>query len=282
MKKHQLLLSLVITGFTVSAQAQNDPFAGPGSNKKKNPSSENITSPSEDHYPKIISVCYETFSLPLSDAAAFQREGLTDEVLYQRLVDGLKKGNTKQESFTVIRSRSGEKSSNQSVVEKIYPIEWIAPQIPNSIGIAIVDPSTGETAESSVDEKGLANLASAPGKSLASGISTTTTACAFDTRYSGLTIDVEAILGANSNIIDIRLSPNEALFTGRDQWGQEEGLLEMPEFESRQINTHTTAIAGKPNLLGTFNRPPHSKIDTDSASKVWFSFVTPTIVTIRP
>ena len=79
-----------------------------------------------------------------------------------------------------------------------------------------------------------------------------------------------------------RLSPKEALLIGRDQWGQQENTLETPKFESRSINIGITTIAGKPNLVGTFNRPSNSKIDPDAASKVWFTFITPTIVTIRP
>ena len=281
MKKYQLILALSVTSLSSLSQAQKadtDPFAA---DNTKNSNSKTKAVKLDEHRPKVISICYEVFSLPLSDAAAFQREGISDAMLYQRLIDGLDK-TTKQESFTIIRSRSGEKASTENAVEEIYPAEWEPAEMPNSLGVAITDTPNKEQPRPPVDEKRLADLTSAPNTSMISDISTPATASAFTTRNTGLSMEIEGIITTDNNIIEIRLSPKEALLIGRDQWGQQENTLETPKIESRSINIGITTIAGKPNLVGTFNRPSNSKIDPDAASKVWFTFITPTIVTIRP
>jgi len=282
MKKYQLILALSVTSLTSLSQAQKahtDPFAA---DNAKNSNSKTKAVNSDANLPKMISVCHETFSLPLPVATAFQREGISDAMLYQRLIDGLDKGTTKQESFTIIRTRSGEKTSTENAVEEIYPTEWKPAEMPNNIGIAVTDTPTKEQPRPPVDKKRLADLTSAPHASMISEISTSATATTFETRNTGLSMEIEGVVATDYKIMDIRLSLKEALLIGRDKWGQEENTLETPKFESRSINIAITTTAGKPSLVGTFNRPSNSKIDPDAASKVWFTFITPTLVTIRP
>lgn len=280
MNKNPLILIVSIASLISNSQAQegSDPFAAKDTSKSL---SANAESESEINAPKVISLCCETFSIPLDEAAYYQREGISDALLYQRLIDGTKKdGTTKQESFTMVRLLSGARVSNQSVVEEIYPTEWEPAELPNSIGVAITHPKTKENQNPPIDSDRVAKLKTAPRMSDISDISTPATATSFDTRNTGLVIEAEAMLGANLKVLDLRLSLIQVILAGRTQWGQDESLLEMPEFECRQFNVETVVSVGKPNLLGTFNRPAHSKIDTDSANKVWYSFVTPTILSI--
>ena len=94
MNKYRLILSLLTAGLPTLTQAQeaNDPFA---SNSAKKYKSNTDRTPID--ISKVISLCHENFSISLSKAAAIQREGLSDKILYQRLIDGLKDGTTKQE-----------------------------------------------------------------------------------------------------------------------------------------------------------------------------------------
>lgn len=278
MNKNRLILTVSIASLILNSQAQEstDPFAASADSI--------ITSSNADFQiisPRVISLCCETFSLPLAEAAAYQREGISDALLYQRLVEGTEKeGSTKQESFILARLLPGARSSNRSVVEDIYPTEWEPAELPNSIGVAITNRKTEENPKPIVDLDRVAQLKTAADVSNISNIATPATATSFDTRDTGLAIEAEAILGANDKVMNLRISLNHALSAGRSQWGQGKSLIEMPEFELRQLIVGTVVSVGKPNLLGTLNRPAHSKIDTDAANKVWYSFVTPTLLSI--
>lgn len=239
MKKLRLLLSLSIVALTSLSQGQtknSDPFEV----KKNAPEAPK----SDKSLPKVISLCFETFSLPLADSAALQREGLSDNLLYQRLVENTKEGTVEQESFVVLRCRDGEVATSESIIEKIYPVEWEPP---------------------GADSKSVSAIA-----------------CSFETRNTGLTLDVEATMGTNSEILDIRIAYEDPILTALEEWGQDESIVVMPQFETRRINTSIIATAGKTSLIGTFNRTAQSTIDADAAKKVWLTFITPTIVTIRP
>ena len=89
-------------------------------------------------------------------------------------------------------------------------------------------------------------------------------------------------MGTNSEILDIRIAYEDPILTALEEWGQDESIVVMPQFETRRINTSIIATAGKTSLIGTFNRTAQSTIDADAAKKVWLTFITPTIVTIRP
>ena len=126
MKKH-ILLSFSILGLATIAPAQNqDPFAADqaAENNKSSAKKNKAASHSNNGPPKIISACFETFSLSLTNASGLLREGLSDALLYQRILKGLDAGTTEQEFLTVVRARLGEKSSSESITEEIYPTEY--------------------------------------------------------------------------------------------------------------------------------------------------------------
>ena len=285
MKKHILLLSFSIVGLATIAPAQNqDPFAADQAAEQNKVSTKKnkAASHSNDGHPKIISICYETFSLSLADAAALRRKEFSDALLYQKILDGIKAGTAKQETFAIVRARSGERVMNENITEKIYPTEFEPPKIPNQLGIALSPSPSEEQPNPPIEEEKLSKLTNSPSAFQASELISPACPAAFETRHTGLTIEVESTMRADDRILDIRIVPEHVFMASRRQWGQGEAMVEMPEFETSRIVAGITASAGKPSLLGTINRPPHSKIDTDAADKVWFAFITPTIVVIRP
>ena len=80
--------------------------------------------------------------------------------------------------------------------------------------------------------------------------------------------------------MDLRLSPALVTLVDRTKWGQGVSETEMPVFESQQMNLAVTLLSGQPLLLGTPSQPPASKVDADSANRVWFSFVTADVVSV--
>ena len=78
--------------------------------------------------------------------------------------------------------------------------------------------------------------------------------------------------------LDGWIAPDMVTYAGRTKYGQGLSETETPVFETQRTATALTLRAGHPCLLGTPSRPPVSQIDPDSAKRVWFTFVTPTVV----
>ena len=202
------------------------------------------TAPSEST-PKFISICYEVFSLDLAEAAALHRQKLSDGKLYVELTARVTKGKAKQESFAVVRTKSGQRATLGSISEFIYPTEFTRP----------VPPASGAPTSPNA----------------------TVTPSAFETRNTGFSLEAEATMGENDEFIDLQLSPETVTLVDRVSWGQG---TEVPIFETQRVITALTLISGQPRLVCTPSRPPVSKADADSANRVWFSFVTADIIPV--
>lgn len=223
----------------------------------------------EANRPRQISICLESFSVDLADAAALQRAGLDDGKLYKELVDRGGKGKAVQEQFMIVRARSGEKAILENISEIIYPTEF--------------EPGTGVKAAAPPPQPnaGAQTSSPAPAPSPAQDVPNApvpATPTSFETRNTGATLEIEPTLAENNEIIDLRIAPDLVTYVGRTKYGQGLSETETPVFETQRTNTALTLRAGHPCLLGTPSRPPVSQVDPNSAKRVWFTFVTPTVV----
>ncbi len=265
MKVQTLFISL-FAALPLHAQAPSvDPFA---------PSTKPPGNVPEDNTPVNISICYETFSMPLPMAAKLQRENLADPDLYARVAAAAEKNTAKQESFTVLRGRSGQKSVCESVTEQMCPTEWEPAELPNTVGVAIVPPTSNDQPTPAPDA---AKLKDAPPLSGVEGLKTSATASSFQARKSGLTVEMEPTLSESRKVLDLMFMPSHSSMVGRSAWGQSVSTTEMAVVEEQSSTTAVTMGINRPFLLGTVNRPPDSKVDPDSANRVWFAFVTATL-----
>ncbi len=225
--------------------------------------------------PKWVSICYETFSLELADAAALYHKKLSDTKLYAELAAKVAKGQAKQETFSVIRARSGEKAIVESITEFIYPTEF-----EHGNG-----PTPSQPRPAVQDGKPAAPPAPAPTTNLKApaapaGYFAPVLPTAFETRNAGITVEIEPTIGGNEQIIDLRIAPEIITFAERSKWGQGVSETELPNFESQRLTTAVTLITGQAVLVGTPSRPPVSKVDADAANRVWFAFVTADIISV--
>jgi hypothetical protein len=265
MKTQTLLAALMAASLNLTiAYAQNkDPYVAP---KNAEPpvaatsSAENEASPG----PVNLSICYEDFSVPLEMAAALQRTQLDDAALYAKLTASLGKNEVKQETFVVLRARSGQKAMAEGIAEMIYPTEYEAAKIPNAAG---EEKKKGEEAKKA-DPVVIAK---------ATGLATPALPTAFETKNTGFTIEIEPMLSEDRKFVDLRFVPEHVTLVGHSKWGQGISEAEMPEFECQRINTSATLRVGIPFLIGTMNCPPISKVDPDSSNRVWFAFITATL-----
>lgn len=218
--------------------------------------------------PKSVSVCFEVFSLELADAAALYRQHLSDDKMYRQILDRVTRKTATLEHFSVLRARSGEKAVVEGISELIYPTEHEAPSTPNSL--TLPGPATNGNDQAPAD----------PDPAHKRGVIAEAMPKSFETRNTGFSLEIEPTIGMNDTIIDLRLAPDFTRFVEREKWGSGKSEVELPLFESQRITTAATVVSGKPHLLGTPSRTPHSKLDADSANRVWFAFVTVDVISV--
>jgi hypothetical protein len=259
MKIHTLLITTIAIAFANAQENVVDPFAA----EKKILEVEEQAS--DIKVAPNISICYEDFSLPLAQAAALQRNGLTDAEFYMALIGGPGNNSVRQETFTVLRGKSGMKSTNENISELIYPTEYLPAQLSNAVttGVPGTDKDGKATAAGPLPVAGPVAIARTPA-----------TPAAFETRNLGFTLEIDPSLDEEKGLLELRLIPEHTTLAGRSSWGQEFSTVETPIIDAQKLSTAVTIKINEPFLLGTISRPPVSKADPDSANRVWFAFVT--------
>ena len=171
----------------------------------------------------------------------------------------------------MIRCRSGEKATSEAISEMIYPTEFHPAQVPGTPGVATSQP-TGKKAPQAVTDA--SKLTHAPPISLSGGMISPATPTAFETRNTGTTVEFEATISDSGKFIDIRFNLDSTELVDIRSWGQGVSTCQQPEFEAQKLNTAATLTVDRPHLIATVNRTPFSKVDPESATRVWFAFAT--------
>jgi hypothetical protein len=224
--------------------------------------------------PKMVSVCFETFSMDMADAAALYREAPTDTKLYEEISTRVSKGKAKLEGVMIARARSGERAIVENVSETIYPAGYIHGNAPSPQSPAL-SPKGGTKPAS--DKPDAAEVS--PGPAAQAGDFAPVLPVSFQTRHVGTTLQIEpTISGDARQIVDLRIEPEIVTQVPRTSWGQGVSEAEVPVFESQKIETAATLLPGQPYLLGTPSRPPGSKADPDGSQRIWLAFVTVKLV----
>jgi general secretion pathway protein D len=156
-----------------------------------------------------------------------------------------------------VTARSGQKATIEIIREFIYPSEYEPPQIPNSVGQNQqqgFNPVTG----------GQSSISSFP--------VTPATPTAFQTRNTGVTLEIEPTISDNNTTIDLRFVPEIVEFEGFINYGSPiqsggtdllgnpitvtitENRIEMPVFSARRVNTALTIYDGYTVALGGLMR----------------------------
>jgi len=183
--------------------------------------------------------------------------GLFNGVEFEMIMRGLaqKKG-TDLMTAPSVTARSGQKATIEIIREFIYPTEYEPPELPNTVG------STGGSLIG--------------GSSSSSGFPVTpATPTAFETRNTGVTLEIEPTIGENDFVIDLRFVPEIVEFEGFINYGSPiqtpstsllngitttsvvtltENRIEMPVFSSRRVNTALTIYDGYTVAVGGLMR----------------------------
>jgi general secretion pathway protein D len=158
-----------------------------------------------------------------------------------------------------VTARSGQKATIEIIREFIYPTEYEPPELPNSVGTSqfgnggIVDGQVG-------------------GGTMSSFPVTPATPTAFETRNTGVTLEIEPTIGDNDFVIDLRFVPEIVEFEGFINYGSPiqsggtdalgnpitvvvtENRIEMPVFSTRRVNTSLTIYDGYTVAVGGLMR----------------------------
>lgn len=147
-----------------------------------------------------------------------------------------------------VMARSGQRAKIEVIREFIYPTEYDPPEIPNQFG------SIGGV--------------TAGGASGGAFPVTPATPTAFETRNTGVTLEVDPVLGADEFTIDLNLAPEVVEFDGFINYGSPiqttsvnalglavpvvvtENRIEMPIFNTRKVTTQVTIWDGQTVALG--------------------------------
>ncbi len=181
--------------------------------------------------------------------------GIFGSVQFEMMMRGLsqKKG-TDLMTAPSVTARSGQKATIEIIREFIYPTEYEPPELPNTVG------ATGS---------------SLTGSSSTGFPVTPATPTAFETRNTGVTLEIEPTIGENDFVIDLRFVPEIVEFEGFVNYGSPiqtpstsiiddvlltetvtltENRIEMPVFSSRRVNTALTIYDGYTVAVGGLMR----------------------------
>ena len=184
--------------------------------------------------------------------------GLFSDGQVQMIMRGLaqKKG-TDLMTAPSVTARSGQKATIEVIREFIYPTEYEPPELPNSVG------ATG-----GVLGGGGGGLGGGGG----SFPVTPATPTAFETKNTGVTLEIEPTIGENDFVIDLRFLPEIVEFEGFINYGSPiqspstdifgnpvnsiitENRIEMPVFSKRSVNTSLTIYDGYTVAVGGLMR----------------------------
>lgn len=183
--------------------------------------------------------------------------GLFSDGQVQLIMRGLaqKKG-TDLMTAPSVTAKSGQKATIEIIREFIYPTEYEPPQLPNSVG-----QGNGNNGG------GIGGIAGGGGGGGSFPV-TPATPTAFDTRNTGVTLEIEPTIGENDFVIDLRFVPEIVEFEGFINYGSPiqspgtdalgnpvtsvitENRIEMPVFSARRVNTALTIYDGYTVAVG--------------------------------
>jgi general secretion pathway protein D len=183
--------------------------------------------------------------------------GLFSDGQVQMIMRGLaqKKG-TDLMTAPSVTARSGQKATIEIIREFIYPTEYEPPELPNSVGA-----TGGGFFGGGVGGGGGGSFPVTPA-----------TPTSFETRNTGVTLEIEPTIGANDFVIDLRFVPEIVEFEGFINYGSPiqspstdalgnpvtaiitENRIEMPVFSTRRVNSALTIYDGYTVAVGGLMR----------------------------
>jgi hypothetical protein len=215
----------------------------------------------EPDLPKMIQVQVEYIEVSLEALSdlMFLRDPKGDATgLRKEVQELIQKGEGTVKETMIVASRPGQKSSTESIHEVIHPTEYEPGEVSNDVTL----------------EKGATPKT----------VMTPPTPTAFDMQPTGSVLEVEATLGEDAQVIELRLAPqivehvgNTKWLTVKDEIGNENHIL-MADFYTLGISTGMVMRDGDYAFMGTLT--PHGEGRKPDYSRKLMVFVKADVVQI--
>lgn len=171
-----------------------------------------------------------------------------------------------------VTAKSGQRAIIEIIREFRYPTEFDPPQIPQNFG----NNNGGGTTFIPITGAGINPLA---GQSQSSFPVTPTTPTAFETRNTGVTLEVEPVIGPDGYTIDLNLVPQVVEFEGFINYGSPiqttstnalgqqiinvitPNVINQPIFSTRKVQTSVSVFDGHTVVLGGLMREDVQKVE---------------------
>lgn len=186
----------------------------------------------DESTPKQVRVSIQYIEMPhpvMTDLLAGEKSGHT---IHAKAMALAKSGDTKILQSIMLVARSGQKATVESIREEIYPTEYEPPGFEGPYLPAFDPPIRGISA--------------------------------FETKNTGISLEIESTLGTDGVVVDLRFVPEivsllrfETFMAHKDKWG--DASMRMPVFEKWSANTSLTLMAGTFELACVIhpkNQPP--------------------------
>ena len=163
-----------------------------------------------------------------------------------------------------VTTKSGQKATIEIIQEFIYPTQFQPPQIPQTVGTTSGVSLVGGTGGSS---------------SSGSFPVTPTTPTNFEKRNTGVTLEVEPVIGPDNYTIDLNLQPQVVEFDGFINYGSPiqttstnllgitqtniitPNVINQPVFDTRKVSTSVSVFDGSTVVLGGLVREDVQKVN---------------------
>lgn len=203
--------------------------------------------------PRLLRVHVEFIEMPQETMTKLMqpvREGADDTKLRAEVGELVAKGEASLLETSNGVSRSGQKSTFESVREFIYPTEYV---------------EVGAESDGKETEKGAGEA-----KTTERGVRIIGTA--FETRNLGTTVEIEPTLGENNKIVDMRLVPEITYHVGNETWtewkdSKGDASVRLPAIYTLRVNTATTLEVGKTQMIASLSPKDQNGV-TDQKRKV--------------
>jgi len=149
-----------------------------------------------------------------------------------------------------VTTKSGQRATIEIVREFKYPTEYSPPQVPSGTGGGNTAGGGGGTSVIAV---------------------TPTTPTAFEVRNTGVSLEVEPVVGADGSTIDLNLVPQVTEFDGFINYGTPiyastgdlltQNVINQPIFSTRKVTTSVSVWDGQTVMLGGLMREDVQKVE---------------------
>lgn len=180
---------------------------------------------------------------PLTELLGGEETG--GAAIHAKVMALAKSGEAKILETSMVVCGSGHKATVESTLEEIYATEYEPPGFEPPVDFKWFDPQTRAIA-------------------------------AFETKNTGITLEIEPTIGSNNAIVDLRFMPEfvqrlrlENWMEHKDEWG--DASFGMPTYEKWAADTSLTLQSGKPELASVIT--PESQPPTPGVSRRILLFV---------